>query len=120
MYCPFSNFNNEIIYDTYLSKKLKFGKGTNFYHLFYMIDQKLKTELLKNRAVLQNIMVKSKMFLVEREMHILIVRLLISFLIFMWLAAERRNLMGLYGWSIHYPAGHILPMTRFNLSLKRL
>ena len=70
-----------------------------------MIDRKLKMKVLQNRAALQNIVVKSKMSFVEREIHLLIVRLLISFLIFTCLAAERRNLMELYGLSIRYPTG---------------
>ena len=87
----FSNLNKKII--TFLK---------------VIINNRLNT--LKNKMLLQNIVVKLEKRFLYKEKHFLIMRLRIKQFIFLLLTTEMDNLMRFYGWCIPYT----LPPTRIN------
>ena len=87
----FSNLNKKII--TFLK---------------VIINNRLNS--LKNKMLLQNIVVKLEKRFLYNEKHFLIMRLRIKQFIFLRLTAERDSLMRFYGWCIPYT----WPSTRIN------
>ena len=85
--CLISNFNKKIIRPIDCSKKVK--NSLSFYNSPNQKRSHTQNQVLKNKMVPQNTVIKSKMCSPQNEKHFVTVRLPIRVLIFMRLTAEQ-------------------------------